>query len=99
MKAFVTLLAPLFVGVAIARPQGMIGGLVTSVVNSGYGRVPEVPGAAPRKIKVESRAKHLAGAQSVKIRYGPYKVPNRKYKCVYSQSISDVSKSKKTERT
>jgi hypothetical protein len=79
MKGFITLLILLSIGVAIAHPQG-IGSLVTGVVNAGYGRVADVPGAAPKKVQIESRAKHLAGAQSVKIRYGPYKVPNRKLK-------------------
>ena len=83
MKSLIILFVPLSIGAAIAHPQGMIGSLVTSIVNSGYGKVPEVPGDAPRKIKVESRAKHIADAQSVKIRYGPYKVPSRKYnECV-----------------
>lgn len=43
---------------------------------AGYGKVPEIPGAAPRKIHMTNRTPQLAQAKTVKIRYGPYSVPN-----------------------
>jgi hypothetical protein len=45
----------------------------------GYGKVPEAPGAAPRKTTLTSKF-DIPGAQRVKLRYGPYKVPNMKRK-------------------
>lgn len=42
----------------------------------GYGKVADPAGAAPRRVKLATRATAVAGSESVMIRYGPYKVPN-----------------------
>jgi hypothetical protein len=82
MKAIYTTVLSLLSGTALASPHpqqgggGLMGGLVTGFVNAGYGKVADVPGAVARKTTLESRAKHIEGAKSIKIRYGPYKVPN-----------------------
>jgi hypothetical protein len=47
---------------------------------AGYGIVPDVPGAAPRKTELTNRVPQVAAAKTVKIRYGPYKVPNMSHK-------------------
>jgi hypothetical protein len=39
---------------------------------AGYGKVPDIPGAAPRKVELTSRTPKIAGSKTVKIRYGPY---------------------------
>ena len=46
---------------------------------AGYGTVPEAAGAPPRKTVLRSTF-GIPEAQKVKIRYGPYKVPNMKKK-------------------
>jgi hypothetical protein len=43
------------------------------------GKVNDPPGAAPRKIDLPARVE-VNGAKAVKIRYGPYKVPNMNVK-------------------
>jgi len=44
-----------------------------------YGKVPDPAGAGPRVIQLSPREK-TPGSKSVKIRYGPYLVPNAGYK-------------------
>jgi len=48
------------------KGSGMIPGLVKSLVNKGYGKVRDVPGAAPNRQVLESRAPHLK-ATTVKV--------------------------------
>jgi hypothetical protein len=38
---------------------------------AGYGKVPDIPGAAPRRVELTSRTPKIAGSKTVKIRYGP----------------------------
>lgn len=45
------------------------------MIGAGYGKVPDPPGAAPRRIEMKSEIP-LPGVKRVKIRSGPYKVPN-----------------------
>lgn len=42
----------------------------------GYGKVADVPGAVARHTTLPTRNSHIANSQTVKIRYGPYKVPS-----------------------
>jgi hypothetical protein len=42
----------------------------------GYGNISDVAGAASRRIDLPTRNAHIAGSKTVKIRYGPFKVPN-----------------------
>lgn len=42
---------------------------------AGYGKVADVPVAAPRRVTVAPHT-NVTGVQSVKIRHGPYKVPS-----------------------
>ncbi|KAF2403656.1 hypothetical protein EJ06DRAFT_527256 [Trichodelitschia bisporula] len=69
---------------AAPRPKSgggnMIAGLVTGMLNSGYGRVPDPAGAAPRVVNLPARIADIAGSKTIKLRYGPYKVPNMGHK-------------------
>jgi hypothetical protein len=49
----------------LQKRQGFLGGLVTSTVNAGYGRVPQVAGAAPIRTVMEPRAGN--GAKTIKV--------------------------------
>jgi hypothetical protein len=69
-------LLPLLSGLAFALPrdhdqlqkrQGFLGGLVKSTVNAGYGKVPQVAGAAPIRTVLEPRAGN--GAKTVKVSF------------------------------
>lgn len=71
-----SLAVSILAGVAMAIPpqmmeihkrQGFLGGLVGNLVNSGYGKVADVAGAAPRRQVLASRAAHLEGAKTVKV--------------------------------
>jgi hypothetical protein len=44
-------------------------------MTAGYGKVDPAEGDAPMKVELKPRHA-LKGSKSVKIRYGPYKVPN-----------------------
>ncbi|KAE9973059.1 hypothetical protein BLS_003770 [Venturia inaequalis] len=44
--------------------------------SKGYGKVPDPPGAAPRRVTLEPDFQPVPGTRKVKIRSGPYKVPN-----------------------
>jgi len=46
----------------------------------GYGKVKDVAGATARKQVMDTRNPHIPGSKSIKIRYGPYKVPNAEHK-------------------
>jgi hypothetical protein len=48
-------------------------------VKGKYGKVPDPAGAAPRIVHLSPREK-TPGSKSVKIRYGPYLVPNMGHK-------------------
>lgn len=81
MKSF-TLLSVL-AGAAIASPVVQkrqedigIGALLAGTFNAGYGKMPAAKGDAPRKQILANRTPQLAEAKSVKLRYGPYLVPN-----------------------
>ncbi|KAF2665461.1 hypothetical protein BT63DRAFT_417021 [Microthyrium microscopicum] len=56
--------------------MGVVSNLWT---NQGYGKVQPSAGSAPRREDKPARTK-VAGSQSVKMRYGPYKVQNSTYK-------------------
>jgi hypothetical protein len=49
---------------------------LTDSLLAGYGRVPESLDVAPKRVAVQSRTT-VPGSKTVKIRYGPFKVPNR----------------------
>ncbi|TID27951.1 Diphthamide biosynthesis protein 2 [Venturia nashicola] len=63
-----------------------IAALVGGVLNRGYGKVADPAGAAPRRIKLATRAKSIPGSESVKIRYGPYNVPNMNHKNIMGEA-------------
>lgn len=73
-------------GGSAAAPQGVLGGLVGSILNAGYGKVADIPGAAPRRVELANRNAQVANAKTVKIRYGPYKVPNMSKKGLTGES-------------
>src|ERR1700743_2833999 len=52
----------------------------------GYGKVPDIPGAAPRRVELANRTPQVSSAKTVKIRYGPYKVPNMSKKSIMGES-------------
>jgi hypothetical protein len=58
----------------------------TNLYLAGYGRVPDVQGAAPRKVVLANRTPQVKEGKSLKIRYGPYKVPNMSKKSVVGES-------------
>jgi hypothetical protein len=69
-----TILLPLVASIVQALPkdfetlhkrQGFLGGIVISTVNAGYGKVPQVLGAAPMRTVMEPRAGN--GAKTVKV--------------------------------
>jgi hypothetical protein len=62
--------------------------IVINIGIAGYGKVADVPGAAPRKVVMNTRNSHIPGSQSVKIRYGPYKVPSVTHKNFLGESGS-----------
>jgi len=70
---------PLIKFAKLDRRQGGISGLVNSMFNPKGGKVAAVTGAKPARQEIEGAPK-VAGAQvkRVKMRYGPYKVPNMK---------------------
>lgn len=83
---------------ASPMPQSQdLGSAVTDVMNKGYGRVADVPGATARRQVLESRAKHIDGATTVKVRYGPYKIPSCKLHMVetFSTIFTGTSRSDK----
>jgi hypothetical protein len=82
----ISLLVLFLAGSTVAAPQGMLGGLLAGVLNAGYGKVADVPGAAPRKVELASRTAQVPNAKTVKIRYGPYKVPNMSKKSITGES-------------
>lgn len=49
-------------------------------MTDGYGKVADPAGAAPRRVNMAARATSVAGSKSIKVRYGPYKVPNMGHK-------------------
>jgi hypothetical protein len=53
-----------------------IGALLAGTFNKGYGKMPGGKDDAPRKVVLANRTPQLAEAKSVKLRYGPYLVPN-----------------------
>jgi hypothetical protein len=66
-----------FLGASATSPGG-IQGWMSSMVNKGYGIVRDPAGAAPRRHVVASPLNPQA--KRVKVRYGPYNVPNMKWK-------------------
>ena len=52
------------------------------------GKVPDPAGAAPRFQNLEQRRKNVADSQSVKVRYGPYKIPDMKATNLFGESGS-----------
>ena len=56
-----------------------LAGFINSCSAEHGGKVPDPPGAAPRRVVLKPRA-DLAEMQTVKLRYGPFKVPNQKKK-------------------
>jgi hypothetical protein len=92
MKSLSFGLAALVTGVAIGAPttrgnfaeelnqlakrqSGGIASLVT-MINTGYGRVADPAGATAKRVPLANRATSIPTAKTVKMRYGPYKVPN-----------------------
>jgi len=61
-------------GASKTAPGGL-GKWAKDIMNNGYGIIPETAGAAPRRVKEESRTPEVPGSTTIKIRYGPYKVP------------------------
>jgi hypothetical protein len=62
---------------------------LTLVLNpGGYGKIADVSGAAPRKVNMASRATLVPGSKTVKIRYGPYKIPNMSKKNIVGEEGS-----------
>ncbi|KAF2664916.1 hypothetical protein BT63DRAFT_79607 [Microthyrium microscopicum] len=68
----------------MTKRQTAVSGLVNSVVNSG-GKVKAPEGAAPTRVEMEPRTKQVPGAKTVKLRYGPYKVPSMKVVNVFGE--------------
>ncbi|KAF2432732.1 hypothetical protein EJ08DRAFT_658730 [Tothia fuscella] len=60
--------------------------LIESVLTGpdGYGSIPDIPNAAPRKPAMKSRTA-VPNSETIKIRYGPYKVPSMKTKNLMGQ--------------
>jgi hypothetical protein len=54
----------------------------------GAGRVPDPPGAGPKRVTMASRATTVAGSKTVKMRYGPYKVPDMGKKNIVGEAGS-----------
>jgi hypothetical protein len=47
------------------------------LIDAGYGKVADPPGAAPKRVETSSPlAAKVPGAKRIKIRSGPYKVPD-----------------------
>jgi hypothetical protein len=57
-----------------------------NLTTGGYGKVPDIPGATPRKVELQNRTPQVQEAKTVKIRYGPYKVPNMGRKSAMGES-------------
>ncbi|KAF2435223.1 hypothetical protein EJ08DRAFT_693108 [Tothia fuscella] len=57
------------------QASGGIASLV-NMVNSGYGKVPAPAGTTSKRVPLANRATQIPSAKTVKMRYGPYKVPN-----------------------
>jgi hypothetical protein len=57
------------------RQSGGIASLV-NMINTGYGRVADPAGATSKRVPLANRATTVPNAKTVKMRYGPYKVPN-----------------------
>jgi hypothetical protein len=62
-----------------------IGTLLSGTFNAGYGKLPAAAGDAPRKQILANRTPQLAEAKSVKLRYGPYRVPNATHKNAFGE--------------
>jgi len=52
----------------------------------GAGKVADPPGAAAKRFTLQPRNKQVKGAETVKIRYGPYKIPSVKEKNVMGEA-------------
>lgn len=64
-----------------SRPGDLASGVLCTPPG---GRVDETPGAAPRRVELKSTQK-IPGVKRVKLRYGPYKVPNMMIKSVMGE--------------
>jgi hypothetical protein len=49
------------------------------------GKVPDPPGATSKFVEMASRVKNNPAARTVKVRYGPYKVPNMRVKNIMGE--------------
>jgi hypothetical protein len=54
----------------------------------GAGKVPDPPGAGPKRVPMANRATQVPNAKTVKMRYGPYKIPNMGKKNIVGESGS-----------
>jgi hypothetical protein len=52
------------------------------------GKVPHPAGAAPAFVKMTPRRRQIAESETVKVRYGPYKVPDMKRTNIFGESGS-----------
>lgn len=60
--------------------------LTNKLILAGYGVVSPGANPLPRRVFEESRTPQIAGSKTVKIRYGPYKVPNAGVKNIVGES-------------
>lgn len=69
----------------LSKRDNIIGDMMAAVMNPGYGRVAAPAGAGPTRIEETARAANVPNSKTVKVRYGPYKVPSMKVKNILGE--------------
>jgi hypothetical protein len=59
--------------------------ITNQLTTEGAGKVADPVGAAPRRVALQARNKQLENTETVKIRYGPYKIPGENTKNVMGE--------------